>query len=186
MGARRGASGSSHTPRPRRDGFPPPGHDHARCIEEALREAREVCEAHRVRFTALRERVLEIVWQSHRPLGAYTILDTLAGEGRSPAPPTVYRALDFLLEQGLVHRLASLNAFIGCARPGHPGTGQFLICRDCGAAAELNDAGIEREIGRSASARGFAAHHHTIEVSGLCRNCASPHQAAPRGVAGAG
>ena len=131
-----------------------------------------MCAARRLRFTPLRERVLEIIWQGHRPLGAYAILGTLAGEGRCPAPPTVYRTLDFLLEHGLVHRIASLNAFVGCARPGHPGNSQFLICRGCGDTAELNDAGIEREIGRSAGARGFAAHHLTIEVSGLCRNCA--------------
>ena len=162
----------SRSRRPCRDGFLPLGHDHARCIEDALREARQVCEARHARFTALRERVLEIIWQSHRPLGAYTILESLAVEGRAPAPPTVYRALDFLLEHGLVHRIASLNAFVGCAHPGHPGTGQFLICRDCGAAAELNDANVERAISRSATARGFAAQHHTIEVSGLCEHCA--------------
>ena len=170
--ARREASEPGPARGPRRGAFPPLGHDHARCIEDALREARQVCAARRLRFTPLRERVLEIIWQGHRPLRAYAILGTLAGEGRCPAPPTVYRALDFLLEQGLVHRLASLNAFVGCARPGHPGISQFLICRGCGDTAELNDTGIEREIGRSASARGFAAHHHTIEVSGLCGNCA--------------
>lgn len=170
--ARREASGSGRARCPRRDAFPPLGHDHARCVEDALRDARQVCEARRLRLTPLRERVLEIIWQDHRPLGAYAILGTLAGEGRAPAPPTVYRALDFLLEHGLVHRIASLNAFVGCAHPGHPGISQFLICRGCGDAEELNDPGIERAIGRSTSARGFSAHHHTIEVSGLCRNCA--------------
>ena len=155
------------------DGFPPAEHDHARCISEAMAQARSVCTEQGLRFTPLRARVLEIVWQSQRPLGAYAILEVLAGEGRSPAPPTVYRALDFLLDHGLVHRLASLNAYIGCTRPGHRGTGQFLICRDCGTAAELNDARIERAVTRGAAAEGFAVDDHMIEVSGRCQNCGS-------------
>lgn len=146
-------------------------HDHEECIDAALAEAAQICAQRGARFTLLRRRVLEIVWQSHRPLGAYNILQTLSGEGRSAAPPTVYRALEFLLEQGLVHRIASLNAFVGCARPGHPGPGQFLICHACGCAAELNDAKVERAITRSASTLGFRVQHHTVEVTGLCPNC---------------
>jgi len=136
-----------------------------------MTEAAAVCQQRGARLTALRARVLEIVWRSHRPLGAYAILEVLAEEGRSPAPPTVYRALDFLTDHGLVHRLASLNAFIGCSSPGHPGTCQFLLCRSCGTVAELDDAGIRRAIQRSASAEGFEAQLHTVEVSGLCPNC---------------
>jgi len=83
----------------------------------------------------------------------------------------LYRALEFLREQGLVHRLSSLNAFMGCSRPGHPGSGQFLICRSCGNAAELNDSGVERAITRSAASRGFAVHGHTVEISGVCPDC---------------
>lgn len=151
--------------------FPVDAHDHARCIEDAMKQARAVCGERRARLTPLRARVLEIVWQSHRPLGAYAILEVLAGEGRSPAPPTVYRALEFLLEHGLVHRLASLNAFIGCSHPGHAGTGQFLLCTACGTAAELDDPGIRRAVARSAVAEDFQVDEHTIEVSGLCPNC---------------
>jgi Fur family zinc uptake transcriptional regulator len=136
-----------------------------------MAEAAEVCNARGARLTTLRARVLEIVWRSHRPLGAYAILDVLADEGRTPAPPTVYRALDFLTEQGLVHRLASLNAFIGCSQPGHPGTCQFLLCRGCGAVAELDDPAIRRAIQRTAVTEGFEAHEHTVEVSGICPNC---------------
>ncbi len=160
------ASPDSREPR-----FYPSPHDHEECIEVALAEASEICAQRGARFTALRRRVLEIVWQSHKPLGAYNILQTLSGEGRSAAPPTVYRALEFLLEQGLVHRIASLNAFVGCAHPGHRGPGQFLICRACGCAAELNDAKVENAIARSASALGFRVQHHTVEVTGLCPNC---------------
>ena len=146
-------------------------HDHGRCIEAALTDAEAVCAARAARLTALRRRVLEIVWQSHQPLGAYGILEVLAGDGRRAAPPTVYRALGFLLEHGLVHRIASLNAYIGCRRPGHAGTGQFLICQTCGAAAELDEPAVARAMARSAAALGFEARAQTVEVTGLCPNC---------------
>jgi len=152
-------------------GFPRRGHDHRRCVEEALAEARTRCAERGARLTQLRRRVLEIVWQSHRPLGAYAILEVLSGEGRRAAPPTVYRALEFLLENGLVHRIASLNAYVGCRRPGHEAAGQFLICQRCGNAAELNDNGVERAIGRSAASTGFEVKRHTVEIAGLCPEC---------------
>ncbi len=151
--------------------FPRRDHDHVRCVADAMSDAVRLCRARGARLTPLRTRVLEIVWQNHKPLGAYDILAVLATEGRSSAPPTVYRALEFLLEQGLVHRLSSLNAFVGCSRPGHAGAGQFLICRTCGNAAELNDSGIERAIIRSAASQDFAVHGHTVEISGVCPDC---------------
>ena len=146
-------------------------HDHHHCVATALEDARAVCTERGARLTPVRQRVLEIIWQSHRPLGAYAILEVLSAEGHSPAPPTVYRALEFLLTHGLVHRLSSLNAFIGCTRPGHPGAGQFLLCTSCGTAAELNDTHIEHAIERSAEAEGFTSQVHTVEISGLCPNC---------------
>lgn len=155
----------------RRRGFQTRSHDHQRCIDAALVEAQSLCTRKGARFTPLRRRVLEIVWQSHKPLGAYHILDILGRDGRSPAPPTVYRSLEFLLEQGLVHRIASLNAFVGCARPGHGGEGQFLICEACGAAAEMNDTALEKTIAVSADSLGFRAARQTLEVTGLCPSC---------------
>ncbi len=151
--------------------FPRRDHDHVRCVADAMSDAVALCRARGVRLTPVRSRVLEIVWQNHKPLGAYDILAVLAAEGRSSAPPTVYRALEFLLEQGLVHRLSSLNAFVGCSRPGHTGSGQFLICRSCGNAAELNDEGVEGAITRSAASQGFAVHGHTVEIDGVCPDC---------------
>ena len=156
---------------PLQDLFPRRDHDHLRCVSDALAQAARLCRDRGARLTALRARVLEIVWQSHKPLGAYDMLAVLAAEGRSAAPPTVYRALEFLLEHGLVHRLSSLNAFVGCSRPGHAGSGQFLICQSCGNAAELNDGGVERAIVRSAAAHGFDVNRHTVEVSGVCPEC---------------
>lgn len=154
-----------------RAAFPDLRHDHARCVREGMAHAAAHCAARHARLTPLRRRVLEILWRRHEPLGAYAILAELEREGYGGAPPTVYRTLEFLLEQGLAHRIASRNAFVACARPGHAGSGLFLICGACGDAAELNDGEVERVIARSAAARGFAAEQHTVEITGLCPRC---------------
>lgn len=156
--------------------FPGPGHDHERCIAEAIAAAAELCTARRVRLTDTRRRVLELVWRSHAPIGAYELLDILRSQGRRAAPPTVYRALDFLLAQGLVHRIESRNAFIGCINPRQPHDGQYLICRECGTLAELADAAISRNIARHAKNLGFRVDHQTVEVAGLCGCCADMHE----------
>ncbi|MGE4405615.1 zinc uptake transcriptional repressor Zur [Pseudomonas sp.] len=149
-------------------------HDHDHCVSHALAEADSLCARQGVRLTALRKRVLELVWQSHKPLGAYDILAVLSEQdGRRAAPPTVYRALDFLLENGLVHRIASLNAFIGCNHPEHPHQGQFLICRHCHTAIELEQSSIAEAIDAAARSVGFAVEGQTVEVVGLCATCRS-------------
>ena len=149
------------------------GHDHSHCLEAALDRAAALCGDRGVRLTPLRRRVLELVWGGHKPLGAYEILDTLKGERHGAAPPTVYRALEFLLAHGLVHRIESLNSFVGCPDPDPvtPHGGQFLICRSCGSAAELNDTGIDKAIRKSAAKAGFAVTRPMIEVLGLCPHC---------------
>ena len=147
-------------------------HDHSRCVSQALAEAESICSRQGLRLTALRKRVLELVWQSHKPLGAYDILAVLSeADGRRAAPPTVYRALDFLLEHGLVHRIASLNAFVGCNQPEHAHQGQFLICRQCHAAIELEQTSISQAIVGAAAAVGFSVDSQTVEVVGLCAGC---------------
>lgn len=147
-------------------------HNHDHCVSSALAEADHLCERHGVRLTALRKRVLELVWQSHKPLGAYDILAELSSQdGRRAAPPTVYRALDFLLENGLVHRIASLNAFVGCNHPEHPHQGQFLICRNCHTAIELEHPAISDAIHQAAHSVDFQVEGQTVEVVGLCAPC---------------
>ncbi|TRX73888.1 Fur family transcriptional regulator [Pseudomonas mangiferae] len=147
-------------------------HDHSHCVSDALASAERICAQLGVRLTVLRKRVLELVWQSHKPLGAYDILGVLSGEdGRRAAPPTVYRALDFLLETGLVHRIASLNAFVGCNHPGEAHQGQFLICRSCHAAVELEHPAISTAILDGARTVGFQVEGQTVEVLGLCAPC---------------
>ncbi len=146
-------------------------HDHDLCIEKALREAERLCRRRGARLTELRKRVLALVWTSHSPVGAYDVLARLSREQGRAAPPTVYRALEFLLEQGLVHRIESLNAFVGCPHPSANHSGQFLICRDCGAAAEMDVRAVDRAISAQAAACGFAVEGKTVEVRGLCPAC---------------
>lgn len=153
--------------------FPRRGHDHDHCVATALTAADQVCAEAGDRLTPIRRRVLELVWGSHRPIGAYAILDRLKEGSRSAAPPTVYRALDFLLERGLIHRIESLNAFVGCSHPGESHLVQFLICRTCGMTAELDDRRLGDAIGRSAAEQGFAIQSRVVELSGVCAACQS-------------
>jgi Fur family zinc uptake transcriptional regulator len=147
-------------------------HDHARCIADALEMAEAVCSKRGTRLTPIRRRVLELVWNGHRPVGAYAILDSLREGSKGAAPPTVYRALDFLMEQGLIHRIESLNAFVGCDHPEDRHVSQFLICTDCGSAVEIQDRGIAHAVKKSAAEAGFTVSRFTIELQGLCPACA--------------
>jgi Fur family zinc uptake transcriptional regulator len=155
-------------------------HDHGACVAEAVESAERICARRGVRLTRLRRRVLELVWSSHAPVGAYDLLRKLSREHDGAAPPTVYRALDFLLEQGLVHRIESRNAFVGCAAPAESHAGQFLICRDCGSAAEMHDKRVNRAINRGAAELGFFAEAKTVEVSGVCPACRAAEGAPSR------
>jgi Fur family zinc uptake transcriptional regulator len=153
------------------DPTPPAGHDHDSCVSDAIATAEQLCRERGLRFTALRRRVLTLVWDSHKPIGAYDILDKLGGEGKAAAPPTVYRALDFLIEAGLVHRLDSLNAFIGCPDPARSHAGQFLICRRCRTVVEIDDPDIDAVVASKAEGLGFTEVHQMLEVQGLCDRC---------------
>jgi len=148
-------------------------HDHRLCIVDALDKAAELCSQRGARLTQIRRQVLELIWSSHRPIGAYSILEVLKVERANAAPPTVYRAIDFLLEQGLVHRIQSQNAFIGCPNPdpNHQHNGMFLICTDCGNAVELEESKIDRLLKSSASNQGFVIESRTVEAVGLCPDC---------------
>lgn len=146
-------------------------HDHRVCIGDALVKAASLCGQRGARLTQIRRRVLELIWSSHRPIGAYSLLKVLKKERENAAPPTVYRALDFLLEQGLIHRIQSQNAFIGCADPNHQHYGMFLICTDCGNAVELEESKIDCLLNSSALSQGFVIESRTVEAAGLCPQC---------------
>jgi len=146
-------------------------HDHESCVETALDRAATLCAKRGARLTDLRRDVLALVWEGHEPVGAYHVLDALRRKHPGAAPPTVYRALEFLSEQGLIHRIESLNAYVGCDRPDQRHVSQFLICERCNATAELDDPAITAAVARRAGDLGFAVARQTIEVRGLCPRC---------------
>ncbi len=147
--------------------------------EAQLQEAEAACLRRGAKLTPLRRQVLELILEAEAPVGAYALLDRLKAERPGAAPPTVYRALDFLLEHGLVHKVERLNAFIGCAEAGHGHTHdhahphQFLICRRCGATVEITDHAVAEAIAAAARRAGFTAVEATVEIEGLCTRCAA-------------
>lgn len=151
--------------------FKPGAHKHQECQESAIATAKVHCDASGLRLTPIRQRVLELVWQSHEPVKAYDVLDKLKQNHASSAPPTVYRALDFLQEQGFVHKIESLNAYVGCGNPEESHTGQFFICCDCGSVAELDDADISGLIQKKAKRFGFKVDNEMVEIKGHCQEC---------------
>jgi len=139
---------------------------------DVLECAERLCSERGVRLTEQRRTVLRLLCEADRPLGAYELLERLRALLRNPAPPTVYRALDFLLEQGLVHKLESLHAYVGCAHPDHPHVGQFLICSDCGEVSEVEDPAIARSLQAAEKAAGFCTERPVVELLGTCSHCA--------------
>jgi Fur family zinc uptake transcriptional regulator len=146
-------------------------HDHDRCVDDALQRAAVLCTRRGARLTRLRRRVLELIWQGHAAVKAYDILDELGSAEGSAKPPTVYRALDFLIAHGLVHRLESLNAYVGCPVPDAAHEGQFLICDACGTVSEFEAPAIQAAIDQQATAQHFVVARQTVEVRGLCQPC---------------
>ncbi len=152
--------------------FPAPDHDHGRCASDAIAHAEAVCSARKERLTPIRRHVLEALLASHQPLGAYELIDRLAETGARPAPITIYRALDFLREQGFVHRIESRNAFIACGHNHDSGDPVvFLICEKCGAVGEAASAAVAETIKTASRAAGFTPKTPVIEISGICAHC---------------
>lgn len=146
-------------------------HDHRRCIQSALTGAEARVRDNGVRLTPVRRRTLEILLERHGAMGAYEVLDRLAAEGFGHQPPVAYRALEFLVENGLVHRIRRLNGFAACTHPGGDHHAAFLICRACNALAEIADAPMQRALEQGAAHAGFTVERASIEALGLCAGC---------------
>lgn len=144
-------------------------HDHDHCATDTLLRAESLLAARGQRLTPVRKRTLQILLESHRAMGAYDVLNRLAADGFGNQPPVAYRALDFLEEQGLAHRIRRLNAFAACMHPGENHSAAFLICRTCSAVSESAADPISTAL--QALAGGFQVESSTIEALGLCPAC---------------
>jgi len=146
-------------------------HDHAHCCGDVLAHAQALVAERGLRLTPVRQRTLEILLESHHALGAYDVLQRLAAEGFGNQPPVAYRALEFLVEQGMAHRIRRLNAFTACMNPGTIHAPAFLICRACNAVAEAPAAPVRLALDAAATALGFAIERSNIEAVGVCPAC---------------
>lgn len=145
---------------------------HTRCMLTALVRAEQICRKQQVRLTPTRKRVLELIWQGHEPIKAYDLLAELQKTDASAKPPTVYRALDFLLEHKLVHKLHSLNAYVGCAHPHESVPCFFLICSQCHTVTEQHNEAHEQLITSLCQSQQFDPRNMTFEIEGVCQRCA--------------
>ena len=141
-------------------------------VEEALAEAEAVCEARGARLTRIRKKVLSLMLEHREPAKAYDLLQQLDGEGAAK-PPTVYRALEFLLEMGLAHKIESLNAYVACGHWGHRHMAVFLICDNCKAISELHADKTHAALDEEVAGAGFTRSSSVIEVHGECANCSA-------------
>jgi Fur family transcriptional regulator, zinc uptake regulator len=148
-----------------------------RQIEYALARAQHICTMRGARLTPVRRRVLELILLADQPAGAYALLAELQRGRGKLGPPTVYRALEFLLAHKLIHKVETSSAFIACGDIEHPHDSQFMICEDCGATEEIRDEEIVRSLRRLGEGRGFAVERQVIEARGLCPACRSAHPA---------
>lgn len=146
-------------------------HDHTDCAGVVLARAEALARARGARLTPVRRRTLEILLEAHRALGAYEVLDRLAANGFGRQPPVAYRALDFLVEQGLAHRVRRLGGFAACMHPGEAHAPVFLICRGCGTVAETPGEPVRAALDAAAAEGGFAVERASIEASGVCPGC---------------
>ena len=148
-------------------------HDHERCSDSALKTAEDYCKRHNLQLTPTRLKVLELLLEAHRAIGAYSLLDLLKEAGFRSQPTVAYRALDFLVEHGFVHKIQRLNAFLACTHPGTAHSPAFMICRNCDSVSEEEAITPNFSVSQIASQAGFTVEKAVIEAQGLCHSCAS-------------
>ena len=141
--------------------------------DKIIAHAKAVCLKKGVKLTRLRQQILQLVWSNHKPVGAYAIMEQLEQNSKREhvAPPTVYRSLDFLLEQGLIHKVHSQNAYIACCSPIHKHGDVLFICNGCGVALEVPNNSIQQAVNLSASQNRFMVQDQIFEIKGLCVDC---------------
>ena len=146
-------------------------HDHSLCVQTTLDVADKTCAQAGLRLTAVRRKTLEILVQEHRALGAYEILEKLREEGFGSQPPVAYRAIEFLVKNGFVHKVEKLNAFVACNKPRKPHAPTFMICRSCQLVVETVSSEVSSMLSKSANKLGFRLEKSVVEVEGTCSSC---------------
>lgn len=149
----------------------PSAHDHKKCVNKALSTAEQLCVKRGVQLTSIRHQVLELIWESHKAVKAYELLDRIKPQQSSAKPATIYRALDFLIEQGLIHRVESLNAFIGCRCSADQHEQLLLICKQCQEVEERTATKVMQALSQEFAQANFVAHSKAIEIHGICAKC---------------
>ncbi len=147
-------------------------HQHSTCVKQALKKAEKICTDNKCRLTPIRKKVLELIWKSHKPIKAYDLLAQLSSEDFIEKPPTVYRALEFLIENNLIHRIESQNAYIGCNTNHETSDSKFLICDSCNEVEELSEPKIQKTLDEVSKKQGFTPSLVNVEVHGTCAQCA--------------
>jgi len=147
-------------------------HDHKKCVLKALGTAEHLCVVRGVQLTPIRHQVLELIWESHKAVKAYELLDRIKPLQPAAKPATIYRALDFLIEQGLIHRVESLSAFIGCNCSGYQHEQLLLICKRCHEVEERSAGNVMNALAQEIRMAHFIVHSKAIEIHGICAKCA--------------
>ena len=146
-------------------------HNHQACCGDVMGQVDAIVARSGLRLTPVRRRTLEILLEEHRALGAYDVLERLAADGFGKQPPVAYRALEFLVENGMAHRIGRLNAFTACMHPGEAHAPLFFICSECDAVAEASGGGVGAAVGKAAGHIGFLVERANVEVVGVCPAC---------------
>ncbi len=146
-----------------------------------IKKIEALCVRNGLQFTPLRQEVAAILADHDKPVGAYEIMDQLAKlKGRTVAPPTVYRTLDFLVENGFVVKIESRQAYMACDDPGHHHHGILLLCSACGRSTEIDNVAVDKVLNETASASHFHLHRQVVEIEGLCQSCSEASAALGR------
>jgi Fur family zinc uptake transcriptional regulator len=151
----------------------PSGHDHGQCVQDALLTAEHLCLQRGVQLTPIRQQILTLIWENHKAVKAYELLDKLKPLQTAAKPVTIYRALDFLIEQGLIHRVESLNAFVGCRCPTLQHEQLLLICNQCNDVEERSASQVMQALSSEIKQAHFIVHSKAIEIHGICQKCAT-------------
>tara|TARA_Y100000992_G_C21040222_1_gene384562 strand:- start:15 stop:470 length:456 start_codon:yes stop_codon:yes gene_type:complete len=140
-------------------------------INEALKKAENICNKKGVNLTKLRQKVLTLILKNHGYVKAYDLLNDLKKSDASAKPPTVYRSLDFLMEHGFIHKIQSLNAFVGCSHPDEHEDCYFLICKECKNIEECCSNKVKKVLTSTSGKNNFSPNQVTLEITGICQDC---------------